>query len=74
MRSFLCGNQRISVAIDDDPLSPGLAWHSGWWSTPSLSAASTPVMTVHDLQMLVVLLLPAMLLSVLLLGTFAAGG
>jgi hypothetical protein len=31
-------------------------------------------MTVHDLQMLVVLLLPAMLLSVLLLGTFAAGG
>jgi hypothetical protein len=74
MRSFLCGNQRISIAIGDDPLPPGPARRSGWWSTPYLSAASSPVMTVHDLQMLVVLLLPAMLLSVLLLGTFAAGG
>lgn len=31
-------------------------------------------MTVHDLGLLVTLLLPAMLLSVLLLTTFAAGG
>jgi hypothetical protein len=33
-----------------------------------------PTMTPHDLGLLVVLLLPGMLLSVLLLSTFAAGG
>jgi hypothetical protein len=31
-------------------------------------------MTLHDLGLLVTLLLPGMLLSVLLLGAFAAGG
>ena len=31
-------------------------------------------MTVHDLGLLVVLLLPGMLLSVLILSTFATGG
>jgi hypothetical protein len=31
-------------------------------------------MTVHDLELLVLLLSPGMLLSVLLLATFAAGG
>jgi hypothetical protein len=31
-------------------------------------------MTGHDLQLLVLLLCPGMLLSVLLLATFAAGG
>ena len=31
-------------------------------------------MTVHDLSLLVTLLLPGMLLSVLILSTFAAGG
>jgi hypothetical protein len=31
-------------------------------------------MTSHDLQLLVLLLSPGMLLSVLLLATFAAGG
>jgi hypothetical protein len=31
-------------------------------------------MTVHDLGLLVVLLLPGKLLSVLILSTFAAGG
>ena len=36
--------------------------------------AHTPTMTPHDLGLLVVLLLPGMLLSVLLLSTFAAGG
>jgi hypothetical protein len=35
-----------------------------------LAAAMTP----HDLGLLVTLLLPGMLLSVLLLSTFAAGG
>ena len=33
-----------------------------------------PAMTPHDLGLLVVLLLPGMLLSVLVLSTFAAGG
>jgi len=31
-------------------------------------------MTISDLQMLVLLLMPAMLMSVLILWTFAAGG
>jgi hypothetical protein len=31
-------------------------------------------MTVHDLELLVLLLSPGILLSVLLLATFAAGG
>ncbi|MEY3758006.1 MAG: hypothetical protein RLZZ263_1160 [Cyanobacteriota bacterium] len=33
-----------------------------------------PAMTPHDLGLLVELLLPGMLLSVLVLSTFAAGG
>ncbi len=40
---------------------------------PSLHRAH-PTMTPHDLGLLAVLLLPGMLLSVLVLSTFAAGG
>ncbi len=40
------------------------------WAGPRAFAP----MTGHDLQLLVLLLSPGMLLSVLLLATFAAGG
>jgi hypothetical protein len=39
-----------------------------------LELAAALLMTAHDLQLLVLLLSPGMLLSVLLLVTFAAGG
>ena len=39
-----------------------------------LARAAPLTMTPHDLGLLVTLLLPGMLLSVLLLSTFAAGG
>jgi hypothetical protein len=38
------------------------------------SDALVETMTLHDLGLLAVLLLPGMLLSVLILSTFAAGG
>jgi hypothetical protein len=38
------------------------------------AAHSTDSMTLHDLGLLVLLLSPGLLLSVLLLTTFAAGG
>jgi len=41
---------------------------------PSVSATGPLAVTPHDLGQLVLLLSPAMLLSVLLLFTFAAGG
>jgi hypothetical protein len=41
---------------------------------PASPLLTHPTMTPHDLGLLVVLLLPGMLLSVLLLSTFAAGG
>ena len=39
-----------------------------------MRGALPPAMTAHDLELLVLLLSPGMLLSVLLLATFAAGG
>jgi hypothetical protein len=30
MCSFLCGNQRLSVAIDDALLFPSPGWRPGW--------------------------------------------
>jgi hypothetical protein len=48
-----------------------------WRGHPIASPVTLPppaTMTPHDLGLLVVLLLPGMLLSVLLLTTFAAGG
>jgi len=45
-----------------------MGWHL---SAPLLTRLT---MTPHDLGLLVTLLLPGMLLSVLLLSTFAAGG
>ena len=41
---------------------------------PSLSQVAWKALTPHDLSLLAVLLLPGMLLSILLLSTFAAGG
>ena len=43
-------------------------------SPPTALLLKRLTMTPHDLGLLVVLLLPGMLLSVLLLSTFAAGG
>jgi len=40
----------------------------------SLGETDNSPMTPHDLGLLVELLLPGMLISVLVLGTFAAGG
>ena len=48
-------------------------WCSTWTTHFSWVCLLLP-MTIPDLQMLVLLLMPAMLMSVLILWTFAAGG